>query len=214
MKTLPQKILNFLKWYWRDILSFLGWVIFSLVIFAFGFFLCVALVRDEFIYFESMVESPEPEVCVLCRNGEGAKIHAPCIVNLSTGEVAELSVYEAHPTEPGEVSAELKKGYFSFFGEAGAQIMCNPDSEFCRATLPKDSGKLDPSYFCYECRRNIAELDKDGYVIADMYDPENVSIFKIWNGAKYEIRDYLITVNKPESRNLEIEVHGLLVQDE
>ena len=114
MKTLPQKILNFLKWYWRDILSFIGWVIFSLVIFAFGFFLCVALVRDELIYLESMVESPEPEVCVLCRNGEGAKIHAPCIVNLSTGEVAELSVYESHPTEPGEVSTELKKGYFSF----------------------------------------------------------------------------------------------------
>ena len=91
--------------------------------------------------------------------------------------------------------------------------MFNPDSEFCRATLPKESGKLNPSYFCHECRRNIAELDMDGYVIADMYDPENVSIFKIWNGAKYEIRDYLITVNKPESRNLEIEVHGLLVQD-
>ena len=109
MKTLPQKILNFLKWYWRDILSFIGWVIFSLVIFAFGFFLCVALVRDELIYLESMVESPEPEVCVLCRNGEGAKIHAPCIVNLSTSGVAELSVNEPYPTEPGEVTTEQKR---------------------------------------------------------------------------------------------------------
>ena len=205
---------RWLKYYWKDVLVWIITIIGAIVLFAFGFFLCFILARDEIIYLESMVESPDPEVCVLCRNGEGAKIHAPCIVNLSTGEVAELSVYEAHPTEPGEVSAELKKGYFSFFGGAGAQIMCNPDSEFCRATLPKDSGKLDPSYFCYECRRNIAELDKDGYVIADMYDPENVSIYKIWNGAKYEIREYLLTVNKTESRNLEIEVHGLLDQNE
>ena len=92
--------------------------------------------------------------------------------------------------------------------------MCNSEREFCRETLPKDSEMLDPAYFCYECIRNIAELDKDGYVIADMYDPYHVSIFKIWNGAKYEIRDYLIKVSKTENHNLEIEVHGLLDQDE
>ena len=50
--------------------------------------------------------------------------------------------------------------------------------------------------------------------VADMYDPEEVSIYKIWNGAKYEIRDYLITVNKTENRNLEIEALGLLDQKE
>ena len=47
-----------------------------------------------------------------------------------------------------------------------------------------------------------------------MYDPEAVSVFKVWDGAKYEIRDYLVTVNKTEHKKLEIEVHGLLDQEE
>lgn len=37
-----------------------------------------------------------------------------------------------------------------------------------------------------------------------------VSIYKIWTGAKYEIRDYLVTVTKKEKRNFEIEVHEFL----
>lgn len=79
----------------------------TMAIFAFNFFFCFILARDEIIYLERMIESPEPEICAFCRNGEGEKIHAPCIVNLSTGEVVELSVYEPHPTELGEVSTEL-----------------------------------------------------------------------------------------------------------
>ena len=59
-------------------------------------------------------------------------------------------------------------------------------------------------------RRSISDVDKEGYVLADMYDPESVSVYQIWSGAKYEIRDYLITVNKTENKSLEIEVHGLL----
>lgn len=62
--------------------------------------------------------------------------------------------------------------------------------------------------------RRQQDIDKDGYVIADMYDPANVSVFKVWDGAKYEIRDYLVTVNKTEHRNFEIEVHGLLKQED
>ena len=161
-----------------------------------------------------MTTTPEPEVCALCRNGEGEQIHAPCIINLSTGEVAELSVYDPHPTELGEVSTELNKGYFSYYGGAGANIMRNQESELCRATLPKESGKINPANFCYECRRIITDLDKDGYIIADMYDPDNVTVYKVWNGAKYEIRDYLVTVNKTENKNLEVQVHGLLEQEE
>lgn len=116
--------------------------------------------------------------------------------------------------EIGEVSTELKKGYFSLYGDAGANIMRNQGNELCEATLPKEEKKIDPGHFCYNCRRIIAGIDKNGYVIADMYDPETVSVFKVWDGAKYEIRDYLVTVNKTEHKNFEIEVHGLLEQED
>ena len=213
IKNFFGRIGRWLKWYWKDILTWVVSMISYFVVFGFGFFLCYILARDEIIYLESMVESAEPEICALCRNGEGSKFHAPCIVNLSTGEVAELSVYDPHPTEPGEVSTELKKGFFSYYGAAGANIMCNQESEFCRATLPIEIEKINPAYFCYECRRIISDIDKEGYVLADMHDPEGIMVYKIRNGSKYEIRDYLVTVNKTGNKSLEIEVHGLLEQD-
>lgn len=205
---------RWLKYYWKDMLSWLITILGFFAVFAFGFFLCFILARDEILYWKNMTTAPEPEVCVLCRNGDGEKIHAPCIINLSTGEMAELNVYEPHPTEQGEVSTELKKGSFSYSRGAGANIMRNQESEFCEATLPKDWEKINPAHFCYECRRIISNLDKKGYIIADLYDPETVAVYKVWDGAKYEIRDYLVTVNKNENRSFEVEVHGLLKQEE
>lgn len=213
IKNFFGRIGRWLRNYWKDILSWIMVIVSYLAVFVFGFLIFLIVVKDEVVYMESMIESPEPEVCALCRNKEGKKIHAPCIINLSTGEIAELSVYQPHPSEIGEVSAELKKGYFSFSSGAGANIMQNPENEFCEATLPKDEMIITPAHFCYDCRRIIAEIDKDGYVVADMYDPENVSVFKVWDGAKYEIRDYLVTVNKTENKSFEIEVHGLLDQE-
>ena len=70
-----------------------------------------------------MVESPEPEVCALCRNGERVKIHAPCIINLSTDQIAELSVYNPDPDEIGEVSTELKRD-ISLFLVTQVPISC------------------------------------------------------------------------------------------
>ena len=138
IKNFFGRINRWLRNYWKDILSWIMVIVSYLAVFAFGFLLFLIVVKDEVVYMESMIESPEPEVCALCRNKEGKKIHAPCIINLSTGEIAELSVYQPHPSEIGEVSAELKKGYFSFSSGAGANIMQNPENEFCEATLPKD----------------------------------------------------------------------------
>ena len=112
-----------------------------------------------------MITAPEPTVCALCRNNEGVKIHAPCIVNLATGEVAELAIYDPHPTEIGEVTETPKKGHVSYFTGAGALIEQNPDQGYCKATLAKEE-PIGPGYFCYECRRKISEIDKDKKAIS------------------------------------------------
>lgn len=92
--------------------------------------------------------------------------------------------------------------------------MRNQENELCEATLPKEEKRIDPGHFCYNCRRIISGIDKDGNVIADMYDHETVSVFKVWDGARYEIREYLVTVNKTEHKNCKTEVHGLLEQED
>ena len=203
-------ICKWIKTHLADLLTVFLVLFACIAAFGVGYILCLFQFRDDVLYYESMISAPEPQVCTLCRNQTGPKIHAPCIVNLATGEVTELSVYDPHPTEIGEVTTAQKKGYTSFFTGAGAMIQQNPDQEYCEATLPQMQGSIDPDHFCYECRRILAELDRNGYVIADMYDPEAVEVYTVWDGAKYEIRDYLVTVNQTDSGTLEIEVHGLL----
>lgn len=196
-----------MKMYWAEILTGLFVAFVCAISFGAGFILCFAHLQDDVRFYEAMLYTPEPRICALCSNKTNANIHAPCIVNLATGEVAELAIYDPHPTETYAVE---KKGYTSFFAAAGAVIQQNCDSEYCVASLPKTEEPMAPAHFCYECRRILTEPDRNGYVIADMYNPEAVEVYTVWDGAKYEIRDYLVTVNRTDSGALEIEVHGLL----
>ena len=61
---------------------------------------------------------PEPEQCSLCA---GLPCHAPCIINLSTGEMLELAVYEPHPFIAGELAEEQQSETFSFVRGAGVE---------------------------------------------------------------------------------------------
>jgi len=40
---------------------------------------------------EAISTLPEPEQCALCGNGEGMQYHAPCLVDLSTGEMGMMN---------------------------------------------------------------------------------------------------------------------------
>lgn len=204
---------SWIKTRWMEILTGALIMLIAVIAFGIGYIHCLARIRDDVLYYESMISAPEPSVCVLCRNGAGTKIHAPCIVNLSTGEAAELCVYDSHPTEPGEISAQLSKGYVSYYGAAGAIIMCNHDKELCVATLPKEHGKTNPEHFCNKCRRIISEQDNEGYVLADLSDPNSVSVYQIYNGVEYEFENYRITVSRTDTKCLEVKVHGLLGQE-
>ena len=210
MRTVCSGICRWIKTHLADLLTVLLVLFACIASFGVGYVLCLEQIWDDVLYYESMISASEPSSCALCRNHAGAKVHAPCLINLATGEAAELSVYDPDPTEVGEVSAITKKGYTSFFTGAGAMIQQNSDLEYCEATLSQKEETIEPGHFCYECRRILADLDKNGYVIADMYDPKEVDVYTLWDGAKYEIRDYLVTVNETDNGWLEIEVHGLL----
>ena len=198
---------RWMKMYWAEILTGIFVAFVCAISFGAGFVLCFTHLQDDVQFFEAMLYTPEPRVCALCSNKTNANIHAPCIVNLATGEVAELAAYDPHPTE---VSAEGKKGYTSFYTGAGAVIQQDSDNEYCVASLPIEEEPMNHTHFCYNCRCRIMELDRDGYVIADLYDPENISVFEVCNSVEYWIRDYLVTVTQTDGGGLEIRVHGLL----
>lgn len=104
---------GWIKTHWMEILAGTLIAVVALLAFSIGYIHCLAQYREVVLYYESMITAPEPNVCGLCRNNEGVKIHAPCIINLATGEVAELAIYDPHPTEIGEVTETPKKGHVS-----------------------------------------------------------------------------------------------------
>ena len=196
-----------MKIYWAEILTGIFVAFVCAISFGAGFILCLAHLQDNVRFYEAMLYTPEPRICALCRSNTADKIHAPCIVNLATGEVAELAIFDQHPTDD---SAAEKKGYTSFYTGAGAVIQQDSDNEYCVASLPKEEEPMNHTHFCYNCRCRITELDRDGYVVADLYDQENISVFEVCNGAEYRIRDYLVTVNQTDGGGLQIWIHGLL----
>ena len=60
-----------------------------------GSFACVVLliVAGRAVYLNR-----QPDECVLCGSGDREVYHAPVIVNLSTGEVSEMRVYDPSMT--------------------------------------------------------------------------------------------------------------------
>lgn len=203
-----------LKCYKDEIVQIIVMVVLCIVVFIAGFFTCMFaikdLVRDEVTYWETMTTAPEPNDCSLCHYGNAQKHHAPCIINLSTGEIAELRVYEPHPTEVGEVSSELKSGHHDYSFVAGVTKIRNQDLEKCEARFSEKLEAIDPTKYCYNCRRILADVNREGYVLVDLYDPDNIAVYKIWDGAKYIIRDYLVTSHHNKNKDFIVEAHGLL----
>ena len=55
----------------------------------------------------AILPAPEPERCAIC---DCIPFHAPALVNLETGEVGELEVYEPHPFKVAELNEINRAG--------------------------------------------------------------------------------------------------------
>jgi len=148
---------------------------------------------------------PEPERCSLC---DDLSRHAPCIVNLSTGEKIELEIYEPHPFLVGEIAEEQRGGYFSFVRGAGVDGY-KLGAELATVTIPNANDKLDRKHFCTTCRELLNNYEKDGYVLVDLKNTKQPVIYSVEDGANFSFRCYEVSVTQlAESNEFEIIVIG------
>lgn len=152
----------------------------------------------------------DPEQCALC--GERMRYHAPCLVDLSTGQVGEMNVYTNHPSRQGEIVPMEKQqtGTFSFRSCAGLTAVRDTCTHTCKVTLPGQKGLMNPALFCRGCRLLLAGAGLEGYVIVDLYDLDDVQAYPIQYGV---IRDYEISVKEQKDGTLDVCVTGLLSED-
>ena len=153
-----------------------------------------------------MIESvPEPERCALC---DDLARHAPCIINLNTGEKLELDIYEPHPFLVGEIAEEQRGGYFSFVRGAGAEGY-KLGAESVTITIPVKADALDQRYFCNACRELLSDFKKDGYALADLKNPDQPVLYSIIGDTHFSFRCYEVSVEQlDESSEYEIKVIG------
>lgn len=65
------------------------------------------------------------------------------------------------------------------------------------------------SHFCNSCRDLLEDHKKQGYVLVDMYDENEIVVYGISEASEYEIRDYKVTVSEQaDQEEFEVEILG------
>ena len=169
---------------------------------------CVLFVA--FLIVDAVSGPDEPAFCALCH---GAPLHAPGLLNIETGDLTELRIYEPHPHKAGELAAIQQGGYMGFSMSGGVYFTYDPDAQTAKTTIPLDQARLHKSEFCKDCRKLLAD-SKQNYVLVDAYDQENISVYDIVEGICCEMRCYTVSVTiSNDKTEVTITVNGTLNKD-
>ena len=139
-------------------------------------------------------EIQEPAVCVLC---DAFPRHAPCLVDLNTGELRELEIYQPHHTKVAELSGEQRGGYMSLvsFGEISG-ILLGADRVELKA--PANVSGMSENIFCRECRKLLKDNKCKGYILADLRTPDTPAVWRIEAGISFSVRCYDVEIIKSD----------------
>lgn len=137
------------------------------------------------------VDSPDPNDCSICGY---IKCHAPCILNLNTGEIDELQLYTPHDQEVGKLAEEQIGGTFGFLSVAGVYGTRQTDPWYIELKIPVAGKSKKTAHFCDNCRLLLEDYE-DGFVLVDVFDLENPAIYEIEADASYEMRCYKIGIS-------------------
>lgn len=149
--------------------------------------------------------------CCLC---ECFRYHAPCLIDLKTGEMTELGIYLAHETKAAELAdPQPKQGTFSFVILGDVVGYCDTIQERIEIEIPVE--QIDNPMLCKDCSKKLSGSDTDRYVLADLYamldDRENHKLIPITDNMNMTLRCYTIsTTNAEESGALKLVVQGML----
>lgn len=148
---------------------------------------------------------PEPDRCSMCAD---ISRHAPCIINLSTGEKLELDIYEPHPFLVGEIAEEQPGGNFSFIRSAGVDGY-KIGAEYIMVSIPVKSEKMNQHFFCNSCRKRLADETKSGYILVDLKIPEEPVVYSVNTETSFSVRCYSFSIQENvEDHEYEITITG------
>ena len=154
----------------------------------------------------AILPAPEPERCAIC---DSIPYHAPALVNLATGEVGELTVYEPHPFKVAELNEYQQGGTFSFIYVAGLNGYSDTANWEAHITIPINENEYEEKFFCKSCRDRIADHTDKGFLLLDLRIPESFDILSLDYEEIQLVRCYEVQ-KKAGLDEIEIIVHGAL----
>ncbi|MBQ9839297.1 MAG: hypothetical protein IJO56_07420 [Oscillospiraceae bacterium] len=158
------------------------------------------------IYMITILPAPNPKRCAIC---DSIPYHAPALVNLATGEVGELAVYDPHPFKVAELNDYQQGGTFSFIYAAGLNGYSDTANWETHITIPINENEYEEKFFCKSCRTLISSHTENGFLLLDLREPEKFSILSLGSDEIQRLRCYEIQTTQ-QSNEVEIEIHGTL----
>ena len=154
-----------------------------------------------------LVLNREQKECCLCSS---FRFHAPCLIDLETGEIIELDLYFPHETKVAELAdPQPEMGTFSFVILGNVKGTKLTDSKIIELDVPVSEKTTNPA-LCQNCRKQLGGLIVGRYVLADLYDKEEKTLIPIGSDLSVVLRCYEITAKEIEPGMVNIIIQGIL----
>ena len=169
--------------------------------------LCVIAFVAGFVFYPYF--PPDPAYCPF-RNAK-TPYNAPVLLDLSTGEMIELRVYQNDPARPGELAPAQRTGYMQTIQFEDNQLVIN-GGQNCYITLPPPAKwkRMKRGLYCCDMRAEIERWASKGYVVLDMKNHDDIAVFPISLSDEYEIGDYMVSFDYLYDGSVRVICVGLL----
>ena len=160
----------------------------------------VVVVASLFLAFEN-------KECCLCSS---FRYHAPCLLDLETGEIIELDLYFPHPTKVAELAEpQPEMGTFSFVILGDVKGTKLTDSKTIEINVPVFKKTTNPA-LCRSCRKQLDGPLVARYMLVDLYDKERKILIPIDSDLSMSLRCYEITSQEVEQGIVNVVIQGVL----
>ena len=160
----------------------------------------VVVVASLFLAFEN-------KECCLCSS---FRYHAPCLIDLKTGELIELRLYQDHHTLVAELAKEQPHyGTFSFVRLNGVSGTKQTGPERVDLFVPNET-VFFPA-LCNKCKQQLPSGLTSRFVLADLYGMEDKYIIPIVADTALSLRCYDISMERDaEKDGIAVIILGIL----
>lgn len=148
--------------------------------------------------------------CCLCSS---FRYHAPCLLDLKTGELRELDMYFPHHSLVAELAdPQPEMGTFSFFNFNGVSGTKQTGPERIDLLIPND--KTPFPALCSDCRKQLPSDYTGRYVFADLYEMEEKILIPIATDSSLSLRCYDLSMEENiEKGGISVVIQGTLQQE-